>query len=172
MVKYALLIFPKFDGADKVRELRKKYDPNDFKTHITLVYALDTKYSDKQVKDIVKDVLKNTKSFNIQFKGIKKSYKKYYDGSTILYLTFKKGSRKVLNLRHKLSKKLSSAPIRTYIPHISLGYFHSKEKLAKAMDDLNKQNIDFKGVVNCITLHKVEDDKRTLIWSKDYHLRD
>jgi hypothetical protein len=78
MVLYSIILFPKFEDSDVIKDIRKKYDPSTFPTHITLMYALHTKYNDKQVKEKVQQILNQIKPFEVQLKGINKSVKNYY----------------------------------------------------------------------------------------------
>jgi 2'-5' RNA ligase len=87
----------------------------------------------------------------------------------ILYLNVKKGSRKLINLRHKLAKTLSPEPVRSYAMHISLGYLDPKQ-LHTVTKEIKAMDINLPFMVDKLVLMKNEDDKRTVIWKNDYFL--
>lgn len=155
-------ILPEDIQTEEINKIRKKYDPgfDKIKPHLTLVYPFNSTNSDS-VREHIKKVLKNFKSFEISFKGFEKSKQGNY-----LYLLVKKGRNKIFNLYKTLHtgvlKGCKNSDMPEYIPHITLGVFNTQEKLNRVINYLEDNfKKEFNFLVDRISLLTLDSDKIT-----------
>ena len=77
--KRAILIFPKFNNIEVIQDIRKKYDRlyGLIKPHITLAFPFQDNISDNLLRENIEEILNNTKSFKVIFKGVSLSEDNY-----------------------------------------------------------------------------------------------
>ena len=130
--------------------------PKKFKPHMTLVYPFEVPDQNLLKKHLLKSI-KNISSFEIKFKGLKKSLKDYY-----LYLLVQTGRSKIMKLYKKLNsgilKDFKNPDMPKYIPHVSLGIFKSKKDIEGAMRNPKFRNQEFITKITSIQLLTLKKD--------------
>lgn len=144
-------IIIKLHSIPKINSIRKKYDSKFklIKNHITLAFPFKNVNQRKLIKHIQKSI-KNIKPFRLTLNGIKKSKKEYY-----LFLMVKEGKNQMMKIHKELYLRFLTKWLRKdipYVPHLTLGYFKTKEELNKALKDVKKRNLHFETLVNKISL--------------------
>jgi len=148
-MKQAILIFSKTNKI--IESARKKYDPlyKEFKSHITVAFPFEN-VSQKKLEKHITNAIKGIKPFELVLKGVRKSPKEFY-----LYLLVNKGKKELIKIHKKLYSKLLTKHLRKdipYIPHVTIGIFHEKKYIDKALKELRNKKVESKTKVNSISL--------------------
>ena len=71
-MKRDILIFPKFNNIELIQNIREKYDRLYMLVppHITLVFPFTDDISNEDLYIKLKELIKDTKKFNVKFKGL------------------------------------------------------------------------------------------------------
>ena len=133
-----ILIFPQFDNAEVIDEVRRQYDPS-FKHiafHITLVFPFESSISKQALQKHVEDSIGDLRCFELMLHGVKQmDGNNYYLMLDVLY-----GEENV----RKMHERLYTGMLLPYkpnwqegfIPHMTIGQFGSCEELNEAYREL------------------------------------
>ena len=153
----------------EINKLRKKFDTNykKFKAHLTLIYRFD-KLGSKTLYRHIRESIKNTKSFEIVFRGYSKSTKEFY-----LYFDIRKNKSRIMKLHQRLKsgplRKVNNPRMTRYVPHISLGFFKTKRQIEGVIGKLPK-NLEIKERVDKVQLITI-DKNRNIKQIKNFKLK-
>ena len=149
-MKQSIHLLPKISDIDKIR---KKYDPfyKKFKTHITLVYAFETKNQKELVNHINKSIEK-IKPFEI-------SFGKFYASNNFVCLeVIGRDCWKLYNnLNNGILAGFENKEV-TFKPHVSIGVLETDEKAKQLAQLLNLKPISSKVKINSLFLLTFNDD--------------
>jgi hypothetical protein len=168
---YSVVYFLNIDKS-KIDGIRKKYDPtfNLIDAHMTIVFPVPDSISEEEIIRHINNKLAGQKSFNVHISGFEKSWDNW------LFLCLKDGRSEMVKLHDKLYKGILAPLLRKdieYIPHISLGLFSKKntdydlknptvgifddELYGKALGEAGQVGLDYKSIVNKVSLIKIDD---------------
>ena len=163
-----IMIFPQFENISIIDDIRKKYDPlyNHVRSHITLVFTFESNISLNEIKDHMEKVLKVIIPFRLTMTDIIKvdnHLGKY------LFLVINEG---VDNIK-KLSSKLYTGILEqykpewfnenTFLPHMTIGSFNSREDLNKAFKDVSVIKENFTTIVNKVSVEIIDENEDSII---------
>ena len=182
---YTLLYYPKYND-NKVEDFRKKHDKNykDWNSHITLIFPIpDNEINETELISHIKNILKDSISFEIHIKGLVKSWDHW------LFIILEEGNNKIIKLHDKLYvghlKKFLRKDIE-FIPHIAIGHFSKKSnynvadpkkfKLNEkyyniAYKDAEKFKFDYRCNVNKLVLEKFDENFKYIGKIKEFNLK-
>ena len=162
--KRDILLFPKFSNIDKIEKVRKKYDElyGLIKPHITLAFPFNSEISNEELKESLKEHLKDVKKFKINMQGIslKKDERKDIN---YIFLNFLNGKEEIIHIHNLIYEKVLNKKIKfEYVPHITLGCIKDWEKIDKEILDeiLNEK---FETLVDKIYLEKIGENEESII---------
>lgn len=164
--KRDILLFPDFSNIQKIENVRKKYDElyGIIKPHITLAFPFHTHMSSEEIKEHLKLHLKDIKSFAIKMHGIS-IHEDSSKNTNYIFLNLVKGKKEIIHIHKIIYEKVLNKSLNfKYIPHITLGDFHSNGNEEKIKEDLKElENVDFETVIDKIYLEKVGENEESII---------
>lgn len=163
-----IMIFPQFDNINIIDEIRNKYDPlgNHVKPHVTLVFTFESTLSTLDLKNHLEEVLKNIKPFKLTLQEIIKVDNPL---GMYLFLHIKEGIDEIRILTEKLytgilqNYKPDWLNRETFLPHMTIGSFNSKEDLNKAFENTQFMKDEFKTVVSKISTEIIDENENSII---------
>ena len=168
MNRRTIMIFPQFDNINSIEAIREKYDPlfNHVNPHITLVFTFESNIETEELKTHIESVLKNIKPFKLTMKKVIKidnTLGKY------LFLLPAEGTEHI----KKISSKLYTGILEqykpqwlndnTYMPHMTIGCFESREDLNKAYEEAGTINHSFSTIVSKISAELIDENEDSLV---------
>jgi len=158
-----------FKANKEIVKVRKKFGiESKIKPHITLAYPFENVDQKELIKHIKKSI-KTQKPFKITLKELQKSTKEYY-----LYLLVDKGKKQILQLYKKLNstllKDFKNPDMPKYIPHITLGVFHSKKEIDKAIKESKRESLKMETIIDYICLLTLNSNNK-IISTKKFKLK-
>ncbi|MGL5345843.1 MAG: 2'-5' RNA ligase family protein [Peptostreptococcaceae bacterium] len=168
ILKRCIMIFPEFENMEIIDKIREKYDPfaNNVGPHVTLVFPFDSSIKSEDLKEYLKEHLKDKKTFEIRLKDIIKIDD---DTGKFLFLTVKDGNEKVKELNKLLYsgilKKYKPGFLNTveFMPHMTLGKFDSSEKLNIAYENIKNMQDEFKSTVKKVSVEIIDENMDSII---------
>lgn len=161
----AIVVFPTFEGLEKVNSIRERFDPNynQIKTHITLVYPFTSEVRDEEIHEILKDF----SPFAVKLDAIRASSKDNY-----IFLDITDGKKEIMKLHRELYNKLKLAWKEEFMyrPHISIANPKTKQEQKIALQNIQEQHLDFTCTIDSIYLLTVADDLLALKSMKKFQL--
>lgn len=163
-----IMIFPKFENMAVIDEIREKYDPLSslVAPHITLVFTFESDLSVDQLESHLRRVLEHTKKFDLTMNRIvpiDNELGKY------LFLLIDKGEQHIKDISRNLYSGLLK-PYKadwlndtTYLPHMTLGTFSSKDALEEAYEETKKLDIVFETLVDQIAVEIIAEDESSIV---------
>lgn len=168
LVKRTIMIFPKFDNMDVIDGLREKYDPlaKLVRPHITLVFPFESNIRAEDLKAHLTKALAGFRPFDLHMEeilAIDNALGRY------LFLGVNRGTEQIKKISLSLYSGLLESfrpewfSDKTYMPHITLGSFDSKESLDKAYREVSQINLCFSERVNQIAVEVIGADESSTI---------
>ena len=153
--KRDILIFPKFENADKIQDVRNKYDrlANLIAPHITLAFPFSDDMSNEELIAKLSNLLKNYEPFSIIFKGVSLSDDNY------IFLNCVKGSQEIVQLHDEIYKKILPTHFKKhtkYIPHITLGQSNN-------IEEFSTFTYEFKTIVDEVSIELIGEHEESII---------
>lgn len=163
-----IMIFPQFENVDIINEIREKYDPlaNHVKPHITLVFTFESCLTSIKLRDHLEKVLTEISPFRLTMGDVMK-----VDNSLgmYLFLVLIEGNEDI----KKLSSKLYTGILepykpewlndRTYLPHMTIGNFTSRDGLNKAFNDVSAIKENFTTIVDKVSVEIIDENEDSII---------
>lgn len=156
--KRDILIFPQFSNIEKIQNIRKKYDElaDILPPHITLAYPFKSNLSNNEIKDKLKEILKERKSFRVKFKGIS-IYKDTKVNNNYIFLDIVDGYEEVMEIHKKIyNYVLKIDQPKIFVPHITLGSI-KEENINIELND------EFECIVDKIYLESIGENEESNI---------
>ncbi|KYH33268.1 hypothetical protein CLTEP_21610 [Clostridium tepidiprofundi DSM 19306] len=168
MNRRTIMVFPQFDNINIIDGIREKYDPlaNHVRPHITLVFTFESNITSSEIKEHVEKVLTGMKPFRLTMGDIIKidnTLGKY------LFLSLNEGIDDI----KKLSLKLYTGILEqykpewlnenTFLPHMTLGNFTSRNELNKAFKDVETIKETFTTIVNKVSVEIIDENENSTI---------
>ena len=163
-----IMIFPEFDNISVIDEIREKYDPlaHHVGPHLTLVFTFESDLTSIELKGHLEKVLKDISPFRLTMDNIIKIDNPL---GMYLFLILKEGTADM----KKLSSKLYTGVLQpykaewlndeTFLPHMTLGTFTSKDALEKAFEDVSGIKETFTTIVNKVSVEIIADNEDSII---------
>ena len=162
------MIFPEFKNINIIDEIRYRYDPlaKHVRPHITLVFTFESNLSTIQIETHLKEVLKNIKPFKLTLKEIIKIDNPL---GMYLFLNIQNGIDEIKILNKELYKgilqeyKPNWLNENTFLPHMTIGSFKSKDELNNAFKNTESIKDEFNTIVNKISVEIIDENEDSII---------
>lgn len=160
--KRSILLFPQFENAALIEEIRKKYDPlyKFIRPHITLVFPFESEYLQDEIDVHIRSKLKGIKPFEVIMSEITGTV------NNDLFLNVKKGNDEIIRIHDLLYTDILE-PFRdrryTYTPHITVGRFADKEDLTNVLLEYEGLDHSFDTIINEITVEIIDEHENSII---------
>jgi 2'-5' RNA ligase len=166
--KRTIMIFPQFENINIINQIREKYDPlaNHVRPHITLVFTFESNLETIELKEHLKKVLTETICFKMTLQEIVKIDNPL---GMYLFLDIKQGNEQI----KKLNEKLYTGILQTYkpnwlnegtfMPHMTIGNFTSREDLNIAFKDTELIKEGFSTIVDKISVEIIDENEDSII---------
>lgn len=163
-----IMIFPEFENINVIDEIRQQYDPlaKHVRPHITLVFTFESSLSTIEIETHLKEVLNNIKPFKLTLKEIIKIDNPL---GMYLFLNIQNGSNEIKMLNKELYKgileefKADWLNENTFLPHMTVGSFNSKDELDNAFKNTENIKDDFNTIVNKISVEIIDENEDSII---------
>lgn len=166
--KRTIMIFPQFENQNIINEIRGKYDPlvNHVSPHITLVFTFESSLTSIEIKEHLVEVLDGTRRFSLTLQeivNIDNPLGRY------LFLDIKEGNEQIKELSKKLytgilqNYKPDWLSEKTFMPHMTIGSFTSKEDLNVAFKDTELVKENFTTTVDKISVEIIDENENSII---------
>ena len=156
--KRDILIIPRFENIEKIQRIRKKYDElyEILPPHITLAFPFENEILNEELKNKIKEILKDIKAFKIRCKGISIKEDKRV-GTFYIFLNIIEGKEILKDINKKIYTEILNKPIiETYEPHITLGTTNNiNEKIQ--LDE------EFETIVNSVVVETIGENEESII---------
>lgn len=163
-----IMIFPEFKNINIINEIREKYDPlaKHVRPHVTLVFTFESSLTSIEIEEHLKKELERTRCFTLTLQEIIK-----IDNHTgkYLFLGIKQGNDEI----KEISKKLYTGILQcykpdwlnedTFLPHMTIGAFTSKEDLDIAFKDTEAIKNNFTTIVDRISVEIIDENEDSII---------
>ena len=166
---YALVHYPNVESP-RIHQFRKKYDPQVdlIAPHITLMFPVPESVGEDTLVRHLESVLCNWQPFPIHLQGVQISSDDH------LFLLLQEGNGKVIRLYDEIYTGILVEYRREdipFVPHVTLGV--SREDSSnheRVLEEAKQLGIDQRGVLDTLHLLKVNDDRSSIVWSKEFPL--
>lgn len=163
-----IMIFPEFENINIIDEIREKYDPlaKHVRSHVTLVFTFESTLSTIDIETHLREVLKNIKPFKLTLQEIIKIDNPF---GMYLFLNIQNGSNEIKMLNKELYKgileefKADWLNENTFLPHMTIGSFNSKDELNTAFNNTKYIKDEFHTIVNKISVEIIAENEDSLI---------
>ncbi len=163
-----IMIFPQFENINVIDKIREKYDPlaNHVRPHITLVFTFESNLTSIELKEHLEKALTGTSLFTLTMGKIIK-----IDNPLGMYLFFdlREGIENIKTLSSKLYTgildpyKPEWLNEKTFLPHMTMGNFTSREDLDNAFKDVSVIKESFTTIVNKVSVEIIDDNEDSII---------
>jgi len=162
------MIFPQFENVNIIDEIREKYDPiaSHVRPHITLVFTFENNLTSAELKEHLEKVLTDINPFRLTMDEIIKMDNPL---GMYLFLVLKEGSEDI----KKLSSKLYTGILelykpewlsqKTFLPHMTIGNFSSRDDLNKAFKEVSGNKETFTTMVNKVSIEIIGENEDSII---------
>ncbi|MEH2229795.1 MAG: 2'-5' RNA ligase family protein [Nostoc sp.] len=170
-MSYALVHYPNINTED-INQIRHKYDPQVdlIEPHITLVFPIIEPINENHLIIHIDSILSKWKTFAICLKGLQKSW------DECMFLMVEEGKVDIVKLHNELYTGILAEYCRgnlLFVPHLTLGRFtKDTEQYLRVLKEI--QHLDlivYRCFVDKLHLIKIADEQRSIIWSKEFVLR-
>lgn len=167
-MKRTIMIFPEFENINTIDMIREKYDPlaHHVKPHITLVFTFESDLSPEELKTHLANILSDIAEFELSMYKIVKIDNQF---GKFLFLLLNKGVDQVKKISSKLYTGIleDHKPVwlneDTYLPHMTLGSFSSKDELESAYDEVIKYDALFMTIVKKISVEIIDENEDSIV---------
>ncbi|WP_455795565.1 2'-5' RNA ligase family protein [Clostridium butyricum] len=174
--KRTIMIFPQFENINIINEIREKYDPlaKHVRPHISLVFTFESSLTASEVNEHLKKVLDGIRPFRLTLQEIVKVDNPL---GMYLFLDVKQGDEEIkkmnLNLYTGILQiyKPTWLNQETFMPHMTIGYFTSREDLNIAFKDTKRIKQNFSTIVDKISVEIIDENEDSII-EMEIDLRD
>ena len=162
-MKRAIVLFPKFQNMDAIRNIRERFDPlaSYIAPHITIVFPFESALSTAELDAHMRRALAGVKRFAVRLQGITGDFRDGY-----LFLNVKKGNDAIIAL-HDLLYRDALEPFLfrkvTYCPHITVGRIEAQSAFDSALDELGSVHESFEAVIDRVYLENIDVSEQSLI---------
>lgn len=169
-MSYALVHYPNINTED-INQIRQKYDPqvDVIKPHITLVFPVVESINKNNLILHIDSILSKWKTFPICLKGLQKSWDEY------MFLMVEEGKVDMIKLHDKLYTGILAEYFRynlPFVPHLTLGKFtKDTDKFLQVLEEVQHLDLNYRCFVDKVHLINIDDKQRSIIWSKEFVLR-
>ncbi|MEH2291180.1 2'-5' RNA ligase family protein [Nostoc sp.] len=169
-MSYALVHYPNIN-TEYINHIRQKYDPQFYliEPHITFVFPIIEFISEKKFILHIERILSKRKTFFIHLKGLQKSWDDH------LFLMVEEGKLDIIKLHHELYTGILAEHCRDnllFVPHLTLGGFtKDTDKFLQMLEEAQHLDLNYHCVVDKLHLININDEQRSIIWSKEFALR-
>ncbi len=168
MLRRTIMIFPQFDNINAIDEIREKYDPlaNHVRPHITLVFTFESNLTSLEIKEHLEKVLSEISSFRLAMHVVIKIDNPL---GMYLFLNINEGVEEIKKLSLKLYEgilepyKADWFNEKTFLPHMTLGNFTSREELDNAYEDVISIKEKFTTKVDKISVEIIDENEDSII---------
>ena len=166
--KRTIMIFPEFKNINIIDEIREKYDPlaKHVRPHITLVFTFESNLTSLELEKHLKSVLARTAPFRLTMLEVLKIDNPL---GMYLFLDIKKGNEQIKRLNEELytgilqTYKPDWLNRETFMPHMTIGCFTSREDLNTAFTNTKFIKENFETVVNKISVEIIDENEDSII---------
>ncbi|WBW96320.1 2'-5' RNA ligase family protein [Oceanirhabdus sp. W0125-5] len=168
MKRRTIMIFPQFENIKIIDEIREKYDPlaHHVRPHITLVFTFESNLTSIELKEHLEKSLAGTSPFRLTMGDIIKIDNPL---GMYLFLVLKEGIEDI----KKLSSKLYAGILepykpewlneKTFLPHMTIGSFTSRDDLDMAFKDVSVIKENFTTIVNKVSVEIIDENEDSII---------
>lgn len=154
-MKRDILIFPKFNNIELIQSIREKYDRLYMLVppHITLVFPFTDDISNEDLYIKLKELIKDTKKFNVKFKGLSLS------DDNFIFLNCVIGLENIIDLHDKIYNNILPTHFKKdveYVPHITLGKSNN-------IDNLKDFKYSFETIIDEILIEEIGKNEESII---------
>jgi len=163
-----IMIFPEFKNINIINEIRGKYDPlaKHVRPHISLVFTFESSLTSIEIEEHLKKAVDGIRCFTLNLQEIIKidnSLGKY------LFLGINQGNEQIKEISIKLYTGILQCykpdwlNEDTFLPHMTIGSFTSKEDLDIAFRDTQAIKNNFTTIVDKISVEIVDENEDSII---------
>jgi 2'-5' RNA ligase len=163
-----IMIFPEFKNTNIIDEIREKYDPlaKHVRPHVTLMFTFESSLTSIEIEEHLKKELEGTRCFTLTLQEIIKidnPLGKY------LFLGIKQGNEQIKEISKRLytgilqSYKPNWLNEDTFLPHMTIGAFTSKEDLDIAFKATESIKNTFTTIVEKISVEIIAENEDSII---------
>ncbi|WP_138500497.1 2'-5' RNA ligase family protein [Nostoc sp. PA-18-2419] len=169
-MSYALVHYPNIN-TENINQIRQKYDPQFdlIEPHITLVFPIIKSINEINLIIHIDSILNKWKTFPICLKGLQKSWDEY------MFLMVEEGKVDVIKLHNELYTGILSEYFRDnlpLVPHLTLGRFTKHtDNFSQVLEEVQNLDLNYRCFVDKVHLINIVDKQRSIIWSKEFLLR-
>ncbi|MEH2381274.1 MAG: 2'-5' RNA ligase family protein [Nostoc sp.] len=168
-MSYALVHYPNIN-TEHINQIRQKYDPQVdlIEPHITLVFPLIKSINENNLILHTDKILSKWKTFPISLKGLQKSWDEH------LFLMVEEGKLDMIKLHNELytgilAEYRDNLP---FVPHLTLGVFtKNRDQCLQVLEETQHLDLNYRCVVDKLHLINIAGEQRSIIWSKEFALR-
>lgn len=168
MKRRTIMIFPHFNNMGVIDNIREKYDPlaHHVRPHITLVFTFESNLESDILRKHIEKAVLGIKPFKLSMNEIIK-----VDNSLgmFLFLDLKEGIEEIKTLSSKLYTEILEPfkPLRlndkTFLPHMTIGNFTSRDDLCKAYEEVSSIKENFSTIVNKVSVEIIDENEDSII---------
>lgn len=166
--KRTIMIFPQFENINLINEIREKYDPlaKYVSPHISLVFTFESSLTTSEVNEHLKKVLHGIRPFRLTLQEIVKVDNPL---GMYLFLDIKQGNKEIKKMNLKLytgilqTYKPAWLNQETFMPHMTIGSFTSREDLNIAFKDTELIKESFSTIVDKISVEIIDENEDSII---------
>lgn len=166
--KRTIMIFLQFENINLINEIREKYDPlaKHVRPHISLVFTFESSLTTSEVNEHLKKVLHGIRPFRLTLQEIVKVDNPL---GMYLFLDIKQGNKEIKKMNLKLytgilqTYKPAWLNQETFMPHMTIGSFTSREDLNIAFKDTELIKESFSTIVDKISVEIIDENEDSII---------
>ncbi|MEQ3339377.1 2'-5' RNA ligase family protein [Clostridium butyricum] len=166
--KRTIMIFPQFENINIINEIREKYDPlaKHVSPHISLVFTFESSLTSSELNEHLKKVLLGIRPFRLTLQEIVKVDNPL---GMYLFLDIKQGNKEIKKMNLKLytgilqTYKPAWLNKETFMPHMTIGSFTSREDLNIAFKDTELIKESFSTIVDKISVEIIDENEDSII---------
>lgn len=166
--KRTIMIFPQFENINLINEIREKYDPlaKHVRPHISLVFTFESSLTTSEVNEHLKKVLDGIRPFRLTLQEIVKVDNPL---GMYLFLDIKQCNKEIKKMNLKLytgilqTYKPAWLNQETFMPHMTIGSFTSREDLNIAFKDTELIKESFSTIVDKISVEIIDENEDSII---------
>lgn len=155
MAKRVVVIFPKFEQADLIEQIRKSFDPlaTMIEAHITLVPPFESSISAGELYSHIEEAIEVIQPFHLLLQGITGHEGEY------LFLNVKRGNDQLITLRDRLYTGFLASyllPEYTCVPHLTVGRLPDRNTFFSALERATQLKDSFETQVCEISVYSIQ----------------
>lgn len=160
----SILVFPHFENIQIIEQIRSLYDPlySKIRPHMTLVFPFDSPMTDEELTCLLETHLSHIPPFELTLQGITPHSDTFWH---YLFLNVQKGASSLTKIHQLLYKEeLEHFHLDIpYIPHMTLGKFHSLSRLKDAYETIRKISTSFTTTIDTVSVEVIGPEEESII---------